>query len=244
LRHAPVIYPGTPIVSPRERMSDHPLVVFAGRLVTGKGADVLLKAFAIVAAENPACRLVIVGDGPQRPALRQLSEKLALGHCVTFSAHLTHDESLKAVRQAWVVCVPSLWDEPFGLIAAEAQMNGVAVIASNTGGLQEIVRDQETGFLVEPGHSDALAKSIGQVLANRNNAIALGTAGHSHARERFSVEAFGDQFERLYRSILAGKLNVGEDHPNAAQDQSSPPLEQSAACASLGAPIDTAKAFT
>ena len=201
LRNAAVIYPGTQVVRPRDRMSDHPLVVFAGRLVTEKGAEILLRAFAIVFAQNPACRLIIAGDGPQRPALEKFSEKLALGHSVTFPGHLTHDAILELIRKAWVVCVPSLWDEPFGLIAAEAQMNGVAVIASDIGGLQEIVRDQETGFLVEPGKCDSLANLIGQVLANRNQAIALGIAGHAHARDHFSIEAFGDQFESLYTSI-------------------------------------------
>ncbi len=219
LRYSSVIYPGTPLVAPRNCMSERPLVVFAGRLVPEKGGEILLRAFAKVLGENPACRLAIAGDGPQRPVLESLSESLALGDSVAFLGHKPQDEVVDLVREAWVVCVPSLWDEPFGLIAAEAQMNGVAVIASSTGGLMEIIRDGETGFLVEPGHSGALAKSIGELLANRKQAIAMGIAGHEHARDRFSIEAFGDQFEQLYRSILKAKSAVGGKESKTVENQ-------------------------
>ncbi len=66
---------------------------------------------------------------------------------MTFTGKLSPEETLASFRSAWV-CVPSLWEEPFGMIAAEVQMHGVAVVASRCGGLAEIVADGETGYLV------------------------------------------------------------------------------------------------
>jgi glycosyltransferase involved in cell wall biosynthesis len=130
LRAAAVIHPGTPVVVPRKDPSRVPTAVAAGRLVPEKGIDVLLRAFAAVAGRHPRSRLVVAGDGPERRTLERLAGTLAIRDRVEFMGHLSRDATLAAIRSAWVACVPSLWEEPFGMIAAEAQMHGVAVLAS------------------------------------------------------------------------------------------------------------------
>ena len=79
----------------------------------------------------------MIGDGPEWSNLVRFAFGLGVGERVTFSGKLSHDAPLAIVRSAWVVCVSSLWEEPFGMIAAEAQMHGVAVIASRCGGLAD-----------------------------------------------------------------------------------------------------------
>lgn len=203
LRSATVVHPGTAIVAPRTAAAGVPTAIAAGRLVPEKGIDVLIRAFARVAARYPESRLVVAGDGPERATLGRLAQALGVGDRIDFLGHLAHDTVLAAVRSAWVACVPSVWEEPFGMIAAEAQMHGVAVVASHTGGLAEIVADGETGHLVPPGDVEALADRLEAVFSDQAAAVACGRHGHERAREIFSLEAFASRFEAVYANAIA-----------------------------------------
>lgn len=115
-----------------------------------KGIQTLLQAFARVTAGQLDYRLIVIGDGPERAMLEKQSQELGLNSHVQFTGHLPNAEVLARIRQAWCVSVPSIWDEPFGMFAAETQMQGVAVIASRCGGLKEILQDGETAFWSNP----------------------------------------------------------------------------------------------
>ncbi len=216
LKGATVIHPGTPLVAPRspDEMTSEPTVVVAGRLVREKGVETLLRAFALVKAGRPDCRLIVIGDGPERAMLEKQTQELGLTANVQFTGHLPHAEVLTRIRQAWCVSVPSIWDEPFGMLAAETQMQGVAVIASRCGGLKEILLEGETGFLVEPGNCEQLAKHLQQLLSNRAEAIQLGIAGHAHAARYFNSETFAIRMEALYEAVI-----VDRDRMIRSQDQ-------------------------
>ena len=216
LKGATVIHPGTPLVAPRspDEMTSEPTVVVAGRLVREKGVETLLRAFAQVKAGRPDYRLIVIGDGPERAMLEKQSQELGLTANVQFTGHLPHAEVLTRIRQAWCVSVPSIWDEPFGMLAAETQMQGVAVIASRCGGLKEILIEGETGFLVEPGNCEQLAKHLQQLLSNRAEAIQLGIAGHTHAARYFNSETFAIRIEALYEAVI-----VDRDRMLRSQDQ-------------------------
>lgn len=208
LRSAEVVYPGTEVVEPRATASDAPTAISAGRLVAEKGIDVLLRAFARARARTPRARLVLVGSGPERAALERLAEELGIRAHVDFRGHLRHKDAMAAVREAWVACVPSLWEEPFGMIAAEAQMLGVAVAASRTGGLAEIVEDGATGWLVPPGDVEALAGSLDEAFAGRGRTLERGAAGHAMARARFGAAGCAERFESVYRQVADGRSAV------------------------------------
>lgn len=203
LRHATVVPPGTAVVVPRQACTPEPTIVTAGRLVPEKGIDILLRAFATVVARIPQARLEIAGDGPAREALHSLAAALGLIDRVSFRGHLSHADTLTLVRGAWACCVPSVWAEPFGMVAAEAQMQGVPVVASRAGGLAEIVRDGITGRLVEPGDVAALAAALVRILADRETVASMGRAAHADARERFDLPGFAARFEQIYREVAA-----------------------------------------
>ena len=202
-----MVHPGTNVVEPRTVMSPEPTILVAGRLVPEKGVDVLIRAFARIAPSHPTARLVVAGDGPSRDGLASLATDLGLAGRVEFRGRLAHADTLAAIRQAWCVCVPSLWQEPFGMIAAEAQMHGVAVVASRAGGLAEIVEDGVTGHLVAPGDADSLAARLAAACADPDAARRLGAAGHERARERFSIDAFADRFEAVYHDAMRPSEN-------------------------------------
>jgi glycosyltransferase involved in cell wall biosynthesis len=131
-------------------------VLFVGRLVPTKGADVLLRAMAAIGANVGP--LTILGDGPERPRLEALATDLDVA--VEMRGTTDRDGIAEAMRRAAVVVVPSTYPEPLGLVAIEAMASGAIVVASATGGLVESVTDGVTGFLVEPGDPAALAATI------------------------------------------------------------------------------------
>ena len=103
------------------------------------------------------------------------------------------------------MAVPSIWEEPFGHVAIEAMMNGVAVVASDSGGLGEVVREGQTGFLVQPGDSDALAAALLTLLNDSGLALRLGSAAHELAVAKFSRARMVDRFLQSYQ--LLGSTN-------------------------------------
>jgi glycosyltransferase involved in cell wall biosynthesis len=187
-------------VAPREPggpLLAEPTASFAGRLVPEKGVAVLLRAFAGV----PNGRLLIAGDGPERASLENLTVQLGLAARVRFLGWLGAAELERELRGSWAHVAPSLWAEPFGFVAAEAMMRGTAVIASDTGGLAEIVQDGKTGFLVPPNDVPALRESISQLFEDRERATRMGEAGRNLAMQSFHEVRWVDSFIEVYRSV-------------------------------------------
>jgi glycosyltransferase involved in cell wall biosynthesis len=203
--HVEVIYPGTKWTLPRSReeLTKDPTIICAGRLVAEKGVDILIRAFAQMHSSQRNTRLIIVGDGPSRTSLMGLADQLGLVDFVDFQGHLSQAGTLAVIRRGWCLCVPSLWEEPFGMIAAEAQMLGVPVIASRAGGLAEIIDEGITGYLVAAGNVDALASRLQMVITNRSLALDLGTESHERAASMFGAEAFAERFEDSYNRLIS-----------------------------------------
>ncbi|CAN5899888.1 hypothetical protein BH20GEM1_BH20GEM1_19450 [soil metagenome] len=152
----------------------------------------------------PDATLLLVGDGPERQQLAARAAELGIDGSVRWAGHLDRDAMERELESAWVVATPSILEEPFGLAAAEAMMRGTAVVASNHGGLAEIVQDGETGVLVAPSDADALARALAALLSDRARCEALGAAGHTWARHRLSRERCADDFLEAYDEIRQG----------------------------------------
>jgi glycosyltransferase involved in cell wall biosynthesis len=182
-----VLHPGA---EERPMVTGHapeaPLVAYAGRLVPEKGAGLLLEAFAAVAEVHREARLLIMGDGPERRTLQRRAAELGIGSRVELPGHLPRPEVERRLEGAAVQVVPSQWPEPFGIVAAEALMRGTPLIASATGGLQEIVVPGETGLLVPVGDRQALGTAVADVLSNPDAARRRAAAGHRDACARLS----------------------------------------------------------
>jgi len=201
---------GVDEVAMRPRLSDPPRVAYAGRLSREKGIVTLLEGFAAVLEQVPEARLEIAGDGPLK---EELEERAApLGDAVRFLGHLSRPELERRFATAWVQVVPSLWHEPFGNVTPEAMMRGTAVVASQVGGQSDIVRHEETGFLVPPGDAAALATRLEELVTDREAAERMGRAGRQVALTAYSRAAALDRVEAAYdRTIEAhrGKRRFG-----------------------------------
>jgi glycosyltransferase involved in cell wall biosynthesis len=210
-----VIPNGVPVRPGRGPLADPPTVVYAGRLVPEKGVDVLVRAFAGALEEVPEARLTIAGDGPAAGALRGLVRTLGMGDCVEMTGRLPRRELERRFEGAWVQAVPSRWEEPFGIVAAEAMMRGTAVVASATGGLLEIV-EESCGLLVPPVDVAALTSALVRVLSVRELAESFGAAGRRIALERFGLPRFVEAILSLYRELLAGRYPQSDGPPSPA----------------------------
>lgn len=196
-----VIHNGVPVQAERAPLRSPPTISFAGRLSREKGADVLLQAFSKVRLAVPDARLLIAGDGNGRADLLRLVDQLTLRPAVTMLGHLSRAELERELSCAWVHAVPSRPPETFGLAAAEAMMRGTAVVASDVGGLPEVVQHDRTGVLVVHGDPDALAAALQRVLTDRSLAEQMGAAGRRRALAHFSQPAFVDKCVEVYAGL-------------------------------------------
>jgi glycosyltransferase involved in cell wall biosynthesis len=143
----------------------HPLFVYVGRLSREKGVAGLLRAFATTRASFPGAELRLVGDGEERPTLERLASSLGLGGSVTFRGWLPAPGIDAELAPAWASTAPSLYAEPLGLVAVEAIVRGVPVVASRDGGLAETVEHGLTGLLFPNGDEEALAACLMRIAA-------------------------------------------------------------------------------
>jgi len=208
IRPAEVIWNGIPIQPSRPPLSFPPTVAFAGRLVQEKGVDVLLKAFAKVVEQVPEARLLLAGEGPQQERLRGLIAKLGLSTNVSMLGHIPRRELEQHFAPAWAQAVPSIQEETFGLVAAEAMMRGTAVVASSSGGLNEIVQNGQAGFLVPPGEVNLLAEALIRFLKDRDLAEQMGKSAREFALRHFTGEISVEKFITLYQNLCDREFSL------------------------------------
>lgn len=166
-----------------------------------KGLLFLLDAFAKV-RENLGTRdslkLVIIGEGPQKKILEQKIRKLKLKETVVL---LGYQENIpKILKSSDLFVLPSL-KEAFGLVLLEAMAAQLPIIASNVGGIPEIIEDQKSGMLVEPGKSDLLAEKITMFIKNAPLRQKLAFLGYHRVKE-FDLKKMVQKTEEVYNSVL------------------------------------------
>ena len=197
-RHVP-----WPVLGPApgfdRRPAAEPLVVYVGRLAREKGLPLLLRAFAAARVAVPRLRLRLVGDGPDRPALERLAAELELGASLEISGWLKHGAVEDAIADAWAVVVPSVWAEPLGLVAVEALVRGIPVVASATGGLLETAGQACPDLLFPVGSQEALVERI----------VAVGSAQAPPVVDPAAVAALAARHDQdahvaALRDLLAG----------------------------------------
>lgn len=146
-------------------------------------------------------RLVLVGDGPDRPRAQERAEELDVAEHVTFlGKHASVDELLACCD---LFLLPSE-NESFGLAALEAMASGAPVVASRVGGIPELVPDGEAGFLLAVGDVEGMADAAVHVLADEERFSAFREAARAHAVEHFGADRLVPRYEAYYREVVAG----------------------------------------
>jgi glycosyltransferase involved in cell wall biosynthesis len=177
---------------------EDPVVGIVGRLAAEKGHDLLLRAWPSLLEVCKGAILVVVGDGPTRQACESLVSRLGIESRVRFTGHRGDVGNLLAVMHA--VAVPSK-REGFGYAALEALAAGKPVVGFRVGGLQSIVEEGRTGFLVRPGDGASLVQALTKVLNDKDLRTRLGEQSLRRAGE-FTLEAHVRRLEEIYRSVI------------------------------------------
>ncbi len=174
------------------------VLMAVGRLDENKNPILLLEAFGRIHGALPMSVLVFLGDGPLRGDIARRAE--ALG--VSGSVHLPGFVSGAAVLMAGadVVALTS-WSEGLPNVVMEASAAGVPVVATDAGGVREVVEDGVTGFVIEPGDVDALAERLAVLLRNEGLRDSMGRSGGTKMREHFSVGKMVGRFVEIYREL-------------------------------------------
>jgi glycosyltransferase involved in cell wall biosynthesis len=182
-------------------------VIFVGRIAREKGLVPLIQAMRIVIGRVPDAHLTVIGPfkgGSERGAYAEgcmnLVRKLGLQRNVTFAGEVSNRDLPKYFRRARVQAVPSLW-ETAGLVVLEGMAAGIPVVASEAGGIQEIVEEGRTGIMVPPGDANALAKGIVECFCNDDLTRSAAIHGPEHVRGSHGVESVVDRLEAIYRQV-------------------------------------------
>jgi glycogen synthase len=174
---------------------------YVGRLVTEKGLPVLLRAAKRLDTEGVKFRLKFVGDGPERDNLERLARNLQFTNPVEFLGERRDAELAEALRSVRVVVMPSQCEETAGLAAIEQMMRGGVVIASDIGGLGEVVGD--AGLRFKPGDSEGLYSRLRAVIESPSLRASLGLAARERAMQTFGADSMIERHISLYRRALS-----------------------------------------
>jgi glycosyltransferase involved in cell wall biosynthesis len=180
-------------------IKNQPAILYVGRLEQRKGLIFLLQAFALLSKEI-TCSLIIAGDGDQA-RYKKIAESFGVKDKVIFTGHLD-EASLKRLYVACTVFVlPSLL-EGFGLTLLEAMSSAKPVVATNVGGIPEIIKNDVHGKLVEPKNPEQLCAALRFYIENPENAKKTGERNRKYVTETFSWTKAAAETELLYKSLI------------------------------------------
>ena len=175
------------------------------RLIARKRVDHLIRAFARLAAELPEARLVIVGDGPERPALARLVQGLGIEGLVELTGALDARAAQERIARASVMALPSV-RESLGAVYLEAMSLGVPALGTRGEGIDEHIEHGVSGILVPPGDDEALLAELRALAADPERAMRIGEAGRRRFRAgRFSWRANASAYLAVFEELSRGR---------------------------------------
>jgi glycogen(starch) synthase len=194
---------------------DGPLIVFVGRLVRQKGPRTLLEAARLMGDSN--AHFIFVGDGPERAVL----ERAALDHRLTERVHLTgfvsHDLVPSVLAHADLLVLPSVYEE-LGSVLLEGMQAGLPIVASNAGGIPDVVVHEDNGLLVPPEDPSALADAIRRILSDPRLARRLSRSARSRA-DSYDWRVLSAKVLVVYRDIVNRRAPRTARHHHAHAHQ-------------------------
>ena len=185
--------------------ADERLVLLVGRLVYEKGFQIALEAMPALIERLPDTRFLVAGSGTHEAELRRQAAELGLGDHGTFLGWIGDDVLHSLYRIADVCVVPSIY-EPFGLVALEAMASGCPCIVADTGGLREVVPDDEVGLRFQAGDPDELVAVTARVLSDDELGGSLVAEAHDHVR-RFDWLDVAERTSATYETLLRAELS-------------------------------------
>lgn len=179
-------------------------VVLAERLIPEKCTAGSLKALQRVLQDHPGMTVEILGDGPERSHLERLAVELGLDRVVTFLGHVSHEQVYKSLCEAQVfLMLSSLTEERLPNAVKEAMQTGCLCVVSRTTGIEELITDQRTGFIIEQGDIEGAASCVSACLEERKEWSLMRTEARSHVESNFSSIATARQRIDAWEHLVA-----------------------------------------
>jgi glycosyltransferase involved in cell wall biosynthesis len=185
---------------PPQRVNHEPPVIGAmGRFVAKKGFDLLINSLGRMRSQGIGFRAVLAGDGPEKASLHRLAVVHGLQDVLAFPGWVADKETF--FESIDVFCVPS-HHEPFGIVLIEAMARAMPIVATDSEGPSEILRDGTHAVLVPRGDAERLAQALTTMIAEPNRAACLGDNAYREARETYHLPHVGARLERAIRHVL------------------------------------------
>ncbi len=180
-------------------------IMFCGRLLALKGLGTLMEAFAKVHKENPNTHLTLVGGGDI-----ELWKGIALGHglpesALNFTGQVSYEQMPSIMAKSDIFVLPSM-NESMPLALLEAMACGRPCVASNVGGIPEIINNGETGYLVKPRDSNTLAEKLGILSKDSELRRNLGSKARQHVEKEFSMKDMVKETREMFLSVANGEI--------------------------------------
>ena len=177
-------------------------LVFLGRLVSSKGAEILIRALSLMKNRTLKPHLTIIGEGPERPLLDQLVRDLQLEDQVSFTGAIATEKVAELLRAHKVMVVPSIWNEGFGVVALEGIASGCVVLGSDSGGLPEAIGP--CGLTFANGNAEALAQKVEQLLTDKELVSKLRSKADEHLAKHHPTRV-AEQYLQVIRDAAGLK---------------------------------------
>lgn len=183
-------------VAPHEK-----LILYVGRLVPQKGVEYLIHAAPMIVSRYHDTRFIIVGEGWMRDYLQGLANASGYGWKINFTGFLPDPEMVALMKSADVLVVPSIY-EPFGIVPLEGMAAGVPVVASQVGGMAEIIEHDKTGVYVYPRSPESIAWGVTHLLFNQSHAQWIVQNALNAARNIYSWDAIAKKTLQVYEGVM------------------------------------------
>ncbi|KIC45455.1 glycosyltransferase [Tateyamaria sp. ANG-S1] len=180
-------------------------LVFVGRLAAIKGVPLLLDALVKLKSMHADVRLTLIGDGPERQELERRADTLGLSEAVTFTGYLGQNDVAATLKTADILVLPS-FAEGVPVVLMEAMATGLPVIASRVAGVQELVEDGASGYVLPPGDVNALQVAIDKLLTDETERVNMGHVGRTKVIADFDIAREAAWLGHLFACSLNGHL--------------------------------------
>jgi len=177
-------------------------ILMVGRCVTSKGFEFGVEVLQKLRTDGIPVTLELIGDGPSLGTLKAIAKHKGVDGYINFARLQTREEIFISMQKASVMLIPSQSQEGFSLVALEAALCELPVVATNIGGLPETVEDGVTGFIVPHDDLPAMTKKVKKLLDDQSLARLMGSAGRSRAQSEYDYSLYVKKLNSMYRKIL------------------------------------------
>lgn len=178
-------------------------IIYIGRVIRAKGLFILIDVVKkLLDLKISNWKLEIIGEGEALAELQEIVKKKDLTDKVVFSGHIKYEDIVTRLSSSDIFVLPSLRMEGFPMTIVEAMFAGLPVIASDIGGNSDAVINDQTGYLVKPSDTDALAESLKKLIESPEKRVTLGKNSRNKALKEFTISCMLDKYEQVFKEVL------------------------------------------